>query len=154
MDEFKSDMHKTDIIKATKAFQPKPKNVEFPKDEKIFIHELFSNKMGIFCGWSIIHYNRTRLEMFSISFDEKNEILITDSTKDGRDAMRIITDYVGEDIISIGFHRDDENKKILFTIEDINNGNNTLIDIPYWDHLYKTMYSCEEIVFLADPDNF
>ena len=87
MDELLKDYQKTDINKAIEAIQPKPVSLKFPKDEKLYLYEIFDNRLGIPCGWCIIHYNRARVETYSISFNKDNEILITDSTKDGPDAM-------------------------------------------------------------------
>lgn len=157
MDELLKDYQKTDINKAIKAIQPKPVNLKFPKDEQLYVYELFNNRLGIPCGWNIIHYNRARLEMYSISFNKNNEILITDSTKDGPDAMRIITDYVDyDDIISIGFHRDELSQKICFKIETLNHERDDILDIPYWQHLYKMLYNQEgirDITFLWRDEN-
>ena len=157
MDDLLKDYQKTDIIKAIEAIQPKPVNLKFPKDEQLYIYELFDNRLGIPCGWTIIHYNRARLEMYSISFNKNNEILITDSTKDGPDAMRIITDYKEyDDIISIGFHRDELSQKICFKIETLNHERDAILNIPYWQHLYKMLYNQEgirDITFLWRDKN-
>lgn len=146
MDELLKNYQKTDINRAIETIQPKPVSLKFPKDEKLYLYEIFDNRLGIPCGWCIIHYNRARVETYSISFNKDNEILITDSTKDGPDAMRIIDDYVGyNDIISIGFYRDDLNQKICFMIETMKHERDIILDIPYWNNLYKMLYNKEDI---------
>lgn len=157
MSTFREDMEKTNLTKAIEAIQPKLVDLKFPKDEKLVLYELYDNRLEIYCGWMIIHYNRARLEMYSISFNKDNEILITDSTKDGPDAMRIITDYIDYDnFLSISFHRDDLSQKICFKIETMNHERDIVLNIPYWNNLYKMLYNKDDIrdiIFLGDPEN-
>ena len=41
MDELLKDYQKTDINKAIEAIQPKPVSLKFPKDEKLYLYEIF-----------------------------------------------------------------------------------------------------------------
>ena len=63
--------------------------------------------------------------------------------------MRIIDDYVGyNDIISIGFYRDDLNQKICFMIETMKHERDIILDIPYWNNLYKMLYNKEDMRYI------
>lgn len=59
------------------------------KDESL-VMKLYNPEMDKFNGYMFMRLGRSRSEYYSIFFNTRNEIVITDSTKDGIDSIRII----------------------------------------------------------------
>lgn len=61
----------------------------FLSEDKIYAMKLYNPEMMAFNGYAFMRLGRSRSEYYSIFYTKDNEIITTNSTKDGIDSVRI-----------------------------------------------------------------
>lgn len=65
----------------------------FLSEDKVYAMKLYSPEMMAFNGYAFMRLGRSRSEYYSIFYTKDNEIITTNSTKDGIDSVRITNDF-------------------------------------------------------------
>lgn len=65
----------------------------FLSEDKIYAMKLYSQEMMAFNGYVFMRLGRSRSEYYSIFYTKDNEIITTNSTKDGIDSVRVTNDF-------------------------------------------------------------
>lgn len=65
----------------------------FLSEDKIYAMKLYSQEMMAFNGYVFMRLGRSRSEYYSIFYTKDNEIITTNSTKDGIDSVRITNEF-------------------------------------------------------------
>lgn len=65
----------------------------FLSEDKIYAMKLYSQEMMAFNGYVFMRLGRSRSEYYSIFYTKDNEIITTNSTKDGIDSVRVTNEF-------------------------------------------------------------
>ena len=65
----------------------------FLSEDKIYTMKLYSQEMMAFNGYVFMRLGRSRSEYYSIFYTKDNEIITTNSTKDGIDSVRVTNEF-------------------------------------------------------------
>ena len=65
----------------------------FLSEDKIYAMKLYSQEMIAFNGYVFMRLGRSRSEYYSIFYTKDNEIITTNSTKDGIDSVRVTNEF-------------------------------------------------------------
>ena len=65
----------------------------FLSEDKIYAMKLYSQEMMAFNGYVFMRLGRSRSEYYSIFYTKDNEIITTNSTKDGIDYVRVTNEF-------------------------------------------------------------
>lgn len=65
----------------------------FLSEDKIYAMKLYSQEMMAFNGYVFMRLGRSRSEYYSIFYTKDNEIITTNSTKDGIDSVRVTNKF-------------------------------------------------------------
>ena len=65
----------------------------FLSEDKIYAMKHYSQEMMAFNGYVFMRLGRSRSEYYSIFYTKDNEIITTNSTKDGIDSVRVTNEF-------------------------------------------------------------
>lgn len=65
----------------------------FLSEDKIYAMKLYSQEMMAFNGYVFMRLGKSRSEYYSIFYTKDNEIITTNSTKDGIDSVRVTNEF-------------------------------------------------------------
>lgn len=65
----------------------------FLSEDKIYAMKLYNPEMMAFNGYAFMRLGRSRSEYYSIFYTKDNEIITTNSTKDGIDSVRVTNEF-------------------------------------------------------------
>lgn len=90
----------------------------FLSEDKIYAMKLYSQEMMAFNGYVFMRLGRSRSEYYSIFYTKDNEIITTNSTKDGIDSVRVTNEF-----------KNNKNKIDRLYLKEINNELRVFISI-------------------------